>query len=188
MQKLVLASQSPARQELVGRLGVKPILAPQDIDETPFQGELPRPHVLRLAEEKAKSARLEHDDVFILAADTIVAVGRRMLGKAKDAEEAREHLNLLSGRRHRVLTGVCLITPENKIIKKVVSTQVSFKSLTQDEMGHFIEFGDWRGKCGSYGLFASAFVKSINGSPTNVMGLPLYEVNNMLSSNGFYAS
>lgn len=185
--KLVLASQSPARQELVERLRIDAIIAPQDIDETPYPKELPRPHVARLAEEKAESGAKNYSDHYILAADTIVVVGRRILGKATDENGARAHLNILSGTRHQVITGICLRTPSGKNVIKVVCTKIQFKRLTKSEIDKFITTGDWQGKSGSYGMFAAPFVKSIHGSPSNVLGLPLYEVNNMLTSHGFYS-
>jgi septum formation protein len=193
-QKLVLASASPRRVTLLAQVGIEPdALRPSDIDETPGKGEMPRSLVQRLARAKAEEAReqigndRELADSFIIAADTIVAVGRRILMKPRFVEEAVTCLELLSGRAHRVLTGVCLITPDDRVRLKIVDTRVRFKRLSSTEIDAYIASREWRDKAGGYGIqgLAGAFVQRIDGSYTNVVGLPLAEIVNMLVGEGF---
>ena len=193
-QKLVLASGSPRRLTLLSQVGVKPdALRPASIDETARKGEMPRGLVLRLAREKAETAReqLADDpdvaDAIILAADTIVSVGRRILGKPEFLESAVASLQLLSGRTHKVLTGLCLITPDDKIRTRLVDTRVRFKHLSRSEIEAYIASREWRGKAGGYAIqgLAGSFVQKINGSYTNVVGLPLTETVNMLTGDGY---
>jgi septum formation protein len=193
-QKLVLASASPRRVTLLAQVGIEPdALRPSDIDETPGKGEMPRSLVTRLSRAKAEEARdqigndRELADSYIIAADTIVAVGRRILMKPRFVEEAITCLELLSGRAHRVLTGVCLITPDDRVRLKVVDTRVRFKRLSSIEIDAYIASREWRDKAGGYGIqgLAGAFVQRIDGSYTNVVGLPLAEIVNMLVGEGF---
>jgi nucleoside triphosphate pyrophosphatase len=192
--KLVLASASPRRLAILAQVGVDPdALRPAEIDETPRKGEMPRGLVLRLARAKAEAARdqIANDrdiaDSFVLAADTIVSIGRRILIKPQFMEEAVTSLQLLSGRSHRVMTGICLITPDDKMRTRIVETRVRFKHLSRAELEAYIASREWRGKAGSYAIqgLAGAFVQKIIGSYTNVVGLPVGEVTNMLVSEGF---
>lgn len=192
--KLVLASASPRRVTLLAQVGIEPdALRPSSIDETPGKGEMPRSLVTRLARAKAEEARdqiandREFADSYLIAADTIVAVGRRILMKPRFVEEAVACLELLSGRAHRVLTGVCLITPEDRVRIKIVDTRVRFKRLSKAEIEAYIGSREWRDKAGGYAIqgLAGAFVQRIDGSYTNVVGLPLAEIVNMLVGEGF---
>ncbi len=192
--KLVLASASPRRLTLLGQVGIKPdALRPASIDETPKAGEMPRGLVTRLARAKAEAARdqIANDkdvaDAYVLAADTVVAIHRRVLGKPRTIEEAVEYLSRLSGRSHRVLTGVCLISPQDKVRTKIVDTKVRFKYLTRSEIEAYVASREWRDKAGGYAIqgLAGSFVQKISGSYTNVVGLPVTEVVAMLLSEGF---
>jgi septum formation protein len=192
--KLVLASASPRRLMLLAQAGVEPdALRPASLDETPRKGEMPRTLVTRLARAKAEASRdqIANDrdvaDAYVLAADTVVAVGRRILMKPKLVEEAVACLQLLSGRSHRVLTGVCLITPDDKIKAKIVETRVRFKRLSADEIEAYIASREWRDKAGGYAIqgLAGCFVQKIVGSYTSIVGLPLTEVVGMLAAEGF---
>jgi septum formation protein len=192
--KLVLASASPRRLMLLAQIGIEPdALRPSSIDETPKKSEMPRALATRLARAKAEDARhgIANDtdiaDAYVLAADTVVAVGRRVLVKPQHLEEAIASLQLLSGRTHRVLTAICLITPEDKVRFKLVDTRVRFKRLSKEEMEAYIASREWRGKAGGYAIqgLAGCFVQKISGSYTNVVGLPLTEVANTLVGEGF---
>jgi septum formation protein len=192
--KLVLASASPRRLMLLDQAGIKPdALRPASLDETPKKGEMPRALVSRLARAKAEAARdqIANDrdiaDAYVLAADTIVANNLKIFGKPQQIEEAVEYLNRLSGRSHRVLTAVCLITPQDKVRTKIVDTKVRFKYLTKAEIEAYIATREWRDKAGGYAIqgLAGSFVQKIKGSYTNVVGLPLTEVVAMLVSEGF---
>lgn len=179
MTRLVLASASPRRLALLAQIGVKPDdMVSTDIDETPLKGETPRLLALRLARSKAEAARV--DDALVLAADTVVAVGRRILPKAETEAEARDCLALLSGRSHRVYTGVALRTAgfqPAKIATRLVETRVAFKRLTAKEIDAYIASDEWRGKAGGYAVqgLAARYIISIIGSYSSVVGLPLYE-------------
>lgn len=192
--KLVLASGSPRRMTLLSQVGIKPdALRPASIDESPKRGEMPRGLALRLARQKAETARdqIANDtdiaDAYVLAADTVVAVGRRILLKPQFMEEAIASLQLLSGRTHKVLTGVCLITPDDRVRIKIIETRVRFKHLSRAEIEAYIASREWRGKAGGYAIqgLAGSFVQKIIGSYTNVVGLPLTEVVAMLMGEGF---
>jgi septum formation protein len=192
--RLVLASASPRRLTLLSQVGIEPdALRPTSLDETPKKGEMPRALVQRLARAKAEAARdqIANDKDFagayVIAADTIVAVGRRILIKPKYVEEAVASLQLLSGRSHRVLTCVCLLTPDDRVRLKVVDTRVRFKRLTKGEIEAYVASREWRDKAGGYAIqgLASCFVERIVGSYTNVVGLPLTEITNMLVGEGF---
>lgn len=192
--RLVLASASPRRMALLSQVGITPdALRPASIDEAAKQGEMPRVLVNRLARSKAEAARdqiandSEIADAFVLAADTVVAVGRKILMKPAHVEEAMASLQLLSGRTHTVLTSVCLITPDDKVRMKIVDTRVRFRHLTRPEVESYIASREWRGKAGGYAIqgIAGCFVQRIVGSYTNVVGLPVTEVVGMLSAEGF---
>ena len=193
-QKLVLASGSPRRVELLQQAGIEPDrLFPADVDETPQRAEHPRSLAKRLSRAKADKALAslsnepDYAPGFILAADTVVAVGRRILPKAETIDEASNCLQLLSGRSHRVYSGVCLITPVGKIRQRLVETRVRFKRLGRDELESYLASGEWRGKAGGYAVqgLAGTFVVKLVGSYTNVVGLPLYETVGLLSADGF---
>jgi septum formation protein len=183
--RLVLASASPRRRDLLAQVGVVPDdVFPADIDERPRRGELPRPYAERLAREKARAAG--PDDAFVLAADTVVALGRRILGKPADAAEAERFLRLLSGRRHRVITAVALRAGDT-LRERAVETAVKMKRLSDEEITGYLACGEWQGKAGAYAIqgFAGAFVPWIGGSYTNVVGLPLVETLNLLRGAGY---
>lgn len=194
-QKLVLASGSPRRIELLQQAGIEPHrICPADIDETPQRAEQPRSLAKRLSKEKAERAFATlsaedgwERDAYVLAADTVVAVGRRILPKAELLDDATACLRLLSGRSHRVYTGLCLITPAGKVRQNLVDTRVRFKRLSRDETESYLASGEWRGKAGGYAIqgLAGCFVQKIVGSYTNVVGLPLTEVTALLSGESF---
>ncbi|THF54542.1 Maf-like protein [Ollibium composti] len=195
-QTLVLASGSPRRIELLQQAGIEPDrILPADIDETPQRSEHPRSLAKRLAKEKAEKAaaslRAEpgHTPAYVLAADTVVAVGRRILPKAETIDDATACLQLLSGRSHRVYSGVCLITPDGKQRQRLVETRLRFKRLPRAEIERYIASGEWRGKAGGYAVqgLAGAFVVKLVGSYTNVVGLPLYETTALLAGEGYRA-
>ncbi len=184
MPDLVLASASPRRLELLRQIGIVPDrVDPADIDETPTRGELPAAHVVRLAETKARAVERRHPGAFILAADTIVACGRRILPKAEDEMTARACLTLLSGRRHRVYGGVALMTPSGEIAIRRVVSHVSMKRLSEAELDAYLTSGEWRGKAGGYAIqgCAAAFIPWLAGSYSNVVGLPLFETAQLLA-------
>ena len=186
MPPLILASASPRRLELLGRLGIVPAgVAAADIDETPLKAELPRVYAVRMAREKALAAA--RDDAFVLAGDTVVAVGRRILPKAEDEQTARECLQLLSGRRHRVFSAVALRAPDGTIREKLSETQLRFKPLEAAEIAAYLAGGEWHGKAGGYAIqgSAEALIAWISGSHSGVMGLPLFETRALLKSAGF---
>jgi len=184
---LVLASASPRRRELLARIGVVPdAVAPADIDETPYKAEQPRPHAVRLAAEKARAAAKLRPDALILAGDTVVALGARILPKAEDEATARRCLALLSGRRHRVFSAIAVISPDGTLREALSETIVRFKRLTTDEIDAYIAGGEWHGKAGGYAIQGSAegFCAWIAGSHSGVVGLPLYETRRLLVAAG----
>ncbi|MBX3514742.1 MAG: Maf-like protein [Xanthobacteraceae bacterium] len=192
--KLVLASGSPRRLALLAQIGLEPdALMPAEVDETPDRGELPRTLAVRLAREKAERVieRVRGQeairDAYILGADTVVAVGRRILPKPDLLEEAAACLRLLSGRTHRVYSGVCLVTPQNSIKTRLVESRVRFKRLSSQEIEAYLASGEWRGKAGGYAIqgLAGGFVIKLVGSYPNVVGMPLFETATMLSGEGF---
>ena len=185
--ELVLASASPRRIELLALIGITPDrIDPADIDETPQKDETPPRLAARLARSKALTTAARAPDAVVLAADTVVAVGRRLLEKPADAAEAEKFLRLLSGRNHRVFTGVAVATGD-KVTHRVVETRVAFKRLSEAEIADYVAGGDWRGKAGGYGIQgpAAAFVLKIVGSHPAVMGLPLPESVNLLAGAGW---
>ena len=184
--RLVLASASPRRLDLLARIGVVPdSVAPADIDETPHKTELPVRHAERLAAEKA--AAVPHPGALVLAADTVVAVGRRILPKAEDEATARRCLELLSGRRHRVHSAVTLVDVEGTARHRLSTTIVTFKRLTGAEIDAYLAAGEWRGKAGAYAIQgrAEAFVRFLSGSHSGVVGLPLFETRALLLAAGY---
>ena len=192
--KLVLASGSPRRLALLAQAGIEPdALLPADIDETPERGELPRRLALRLAQEKLtaadgrRKAGGEHEGAYLLAADTGGAVGRRILPKPDLAEEAADCLRLLSGRAHRVYTGLALMTPKGGVRTRLVETRVRFKRLSREEMDAYVAAREWQGKAGGYAIqgLAGVFVVKLVGSYTNVVGLPLAETVALLAGERF---
>lgn len=193
-QRLILASGSPRRLDLLAQAGITPDrLLPMDLDETPRRAEHPRSLARRLAQDKAEAAfQVVRTDPawagsYILAADTVVAVGRRILGKPEYLEEASSSLHLLSGRSHWVYTGICLITPQSTTRIKVVETKVRFKRLSNIELKSYLASGEWRGKAGGYGIqgFAGTFIQKLSGSYTAVVGLPLFETVQLLTGEGY---
>ena len=183
--RLVLASASPRRRALLAQIGIRPdTVSPAGIDETPRPGELPRPYARRMAAEKAAAAA--EPGAFVLAADTVVSAGRRILGKPEDPAEAERYLRLLSGRRHRVATAVCVIAPERRA-ERLVETRVKMKRLGEAEIAAYLRSGEWRGKAGGYAIqgIGAAFVPEIFGSYTNVVGLPLPETAALLAGLGY---
>jgi septum formation protein len=187
----VLASASPRRLELLRQVGVMPdSIDPAEIDEAPRPGELPPAHAMRLAEEKAKAVSPRHPGAYILAADTVVACGRRILPKPEDEGSARSCLELLSGRRHRVHGAIALVSPDGGWVTRRVDSQVAFKRLSDAEIGAYLRTGEWQGKAGGYAIQgrASALIGWISGSYSNVVGLPLFETVQLLAGRGYRPS
>ena len=185
--RLVLASASPRRLDLLARIGVTPDeVVPADIDESVPSGELPRVHALRLAREKAEAVAALRPNDLVLAADTVVAVGRRILPKVEDEETLRACMTLLSGRRHRVLTGVALAIPGGGVRERLGETMIAMKRLSDEEIDYYAGHGEWRGKAGGYALqgYGEVYVRHIAGSYSNVVGLPLAETRVLLKSAG----
>jgi len=194
--RLVLASASPRRLELLQQIGIEPdALLPVDLDETPRKTELPRSLAVRLAEEKASgaariaSSRPELSGAYIIGADTVVSVGRRILPKCEIVAEAAQSLRLLSGRAHRIHTAVCLITPKGRARHKLVETRLRLKRLSAAEIEAYLGSGEWRGKAGGYAIqgLAGAFAQKLIGSYSAVAGLPQYETMSLLAGEGFPA-
>ncbi|MFM5923858.1 MAG: Maf family protein [Novosphingobium sp.] len=183
---LVLGSSSPRRRELIARLGLEPArIAAADIDENPRKAELPRPYAARMAREKAEA--IGGAGSFVLAGDTVVALGRRILPKAEDEATARRCLELLSGRRHRVLSAIALKYPDGTLRERLSETIVRFKPLSPEEIAAYIAGGEWHGKAGGYAIQGSAegLIAWIGGSHSGVMGLPLFETRALLKAAGF---
>lgn len=183
---LILASASPRRRELIARLGIEPAcVVSADIDESPRKGELPRDYAVRMAREKAGAAASE--DAFVLAGDTVVAAGRRILPKAEDEATARRCLELLSGRRHRVLSAVALRAPDGTLRERLSETIVIFKRLSAEELAAYLAGREWHGKAGGYAIQGAAegLIRRIDGSHSGVVGLPLYETRALLKAAGF---
>jgi septum formation protein len=192
--KLVLASASPRRLALLEQIGIVPdALRPVTVDETPTRGEVPRHLVQRLARDKADAAKAlvraepDYGKSFILAADTVVAVGRRILGKPEEADRAIDTLERLRGRNHRVHTAICLITPDDRKRERVVETRVRFRNLSDAEIRDYIASGEWKGKAGAYAIqgIAGGFVVKLVGSYSSVVGLPLTEVFTLLKGENY---
>ena len=185
--RLILASASPRRLSLLRQIGVEPdeVIAAH-LDETPLKGELPRLHAARLAREKAEAVVASHPDALVLGADTVVACGRRILPKTETEAEARACLALLSGRAHRVYTAVHLVAP-SRTMSRVSETRVTFKRLSDGEIAAYLASGEWQGKAGGYAIQgrAALFVRALSGSHSAVVGLPLYEVGQLLAGAGY---
>lgn len=184
--RLVLASASPRRLELLARLGVVPDeVAPAEIDETPREGERPADYARRMAAEKA--AAVTRPGALVLAADTVVAAGRRILPKAEDEAAARAALSLLAGRRHRVLCAVTLVDVEGRARHRLSTSIVAFKRLSDEELGAYLSCGEWRGKAGGYAIQgrAEALIRTISGSHSAIVGLPLFETRALLRAAGY---
>ena len=185
---LVLASASPRRLDLLRQIGLEPDqVDPADIDEVPRPGELPPAHAIRLAEQKARAVMPRHPGAFVLAADTVVACGRRILPKPVDSATARSCLMLLSGRRHRVHSGIALAGPDERLTLRRVDSQVAFKRLSEAEIAAYLCSGEWRGKAGGYAIQgrAAALIRWVSGSYSNVVGLPLFETAQLLAGRGY---
>jgi septum formation protein len=186
--RLVLASASPRRFDLLAQIGLSPDqVEAAEIDETPLPHETPRRLAIRLARAKAAKLACAHPDAFVLGADTVVALGRRLLPKAETADEVRACLGLLSGRAHKVLTGVAVHAPDGRSASRLVETRLHVKRLTPGEIDAYVEAGEGIGKAGGYAVQgrAGAFVMAIEGSYPAVVGLPLYETLNLLTGLGF---
>lgn len=186
--QLVLASASPRRLDLLRQIGVEPTsVAPADIDEASGKNELPPRTARRLAIEKAEAVAASHRGAYVLAADTVVACGRRNLGKPADEAEARKFLELLSGRRHRVHGGIALIGPDGRRLDRLITTQVTFKRLGVDDINWYLASGEWQGKAGGYAIqgLGGGLIRALNGSYTNVVGLSLFDIRNMLDGLGW---
>jgi septum formation protein len=187
MPPLILASASPRRQQLLARIGVTAdAIVPADIDETPIKAELPRVYARRMAAQKAQVVASQHPDSAVLSGDTVVAVGRRILPKAESEAEARMCLELVSGRRHMVLSAVTLMLPDGRSLHRLSESAVIFKRLHADEIDAYIASGEWQGKAGGYAIqgSAEALIRSMAGSYSGIMGLPLYETRSMLVTAG----
>ncbi|PZQ44607.1 MAG: septum formation protein Maf [Micavibrio aeruginosavorus] len=185
---MILASASPRRVDLLSQIGITPDnIIPADIDETLLQNELPHTFAQRLAKGKAQKIAASNNDAYVLAADTVVACGRRVLDKPTDADDARRILKILSGRRHTVYGGICLIGPDGKIREKLCKTIVSFRRLSEADIEAYIQSGDWKGKAGAYAIqgLAATYVKFLSGSYSNVIGLSLYDTMRLLESAGY---
>jgi septum formation protein len=186
----VLASASPRRLELLRQVGLMPdCIDPADIDEIPRRGELPPEHAMRLAAEKAQAVIPRHPGAYLLAADTVVACGRRILPKTEDEASARDCLELLSGRRHRVHGAIALVSPDGRLMTRRVESQVSFKRLSEVEIGAYLRTGEWQGKAGGYAIQgrAAALIRWVSGSYSNIVGLPLFETVQLLAGRGYRA-
>ncbi|MEP1230551.1 MAG: nucleoside triphosphate pyrophosphatase [Litorimonas sp.] len=186
----ILASASPRRRDLLAQIGLTPAqIIPADISEDPIDGELPGPHALRLACEKALKISALHQGSIILASDTVVGVGRRILPKTEDRQSAEQCLRLLSGRAHRVFTGVSVIDADGILRKRLSETRLKMKSLNETEIMQYLDSQEWNGKAGGYGIQgrAGAFIHHISGSYTGVVGLPLYETRHLLMAAGVSA-
>jgi len=186
--RLILASASPRRLDLLARIGVTPdAVVPAEIDESVAKGELPRDHALRLAREKAQAVAAKEPDALVLGADTVVAVGRRILPKVEDEATLRVCMKLLSGRRHRVLTGIALAIPDRGLRERLGETMIAMKRLSQEEIDYYAGHGEWRGKAGGYALqgYGEVYVRHIAGSYSNVVGLPVAETRALLKSAGY---
>jgi septum formation protein len=187
-QDLVLASASTRRLDLLRQIGIAPaVVDPAAIDETPRKGELPAAYARRIAAQKLETVAARHPGAFVLAADTVVACGRRILPKAEDEATARRCLELLGGRRHHVLGGIAIVAPDGRRALRLADTAVIFKRLSAEEIAAYLESGEWQSKAGGYAVQgrAATFVKAISGSYSNVVGLSLYDAAAMLTGLGF---
>ena len=187
---LILASASPRRRDLLAQIGIVPDrIVPAALDESARRGELPEAHARRLSVEKARAVAALNPGAFVLGADTVVGLGRRILPKAEDEATARRCLEALSGRRHRVIGGVCLVAPDGHLRTRLVTSIVAFNRLTDADIGGYLASGEWRGKAGGYAIQgrAAAHIRFVSGSYSNVVGLPLFETFNLLTGAGYRA-
>ena len=185
--RLILASASPRRVDLLAQIGVIPdAIMPAEIDETPLKGELPIPYARRIA--AAKAAAVAEAGALVLAADTVVSAGRRILPKTESEEEARAALSLLSGRRHRVHSAVTLVDAEGRARHRLATSVVAFKPLAEEELAAYLASREWEGKAGGYAIQgrAEALIRRLSGSWSNVVGLPLYETRALLRAAGYF--
>lgn len=185
---LILASASPRRRDLLAQIGIVPDrIVPADLDESRLEDEVPEHHAKRLAIEKASAVAAANPGCFVLGADTVVTLGRRILPKAEDEAAARRCLEALSGRRHRVIGGVCLIAPDGVRRTRIVTSIVAFNRLTDADIRGYLASGEWRGKAGGYAIQgrAAAFIRFVSRSYSNVVGLPLFETFNLLTGAGY---
>ena len=188
--QLVLASASPRRRELLAQIGLSPAIMVADIDETPRKREKPQPYAVRMAVEKALKTRNQNSKTankFILAGDTVVACGQRILPKTEDPAIARTCLSLLSGRRHRVYGGIALISPDGHLRTRLVTSMVRFRTLGPDDIDNYITTNEWQGKAGGYAIqgMAAIFIQQISGSYSNIVGFSLFDIAAMLGGQGF---
>jgi septum formation protein len=186
--RLILASASPRRLDLLAQIGVTPdAVDPADVDESALTGELPADHARRLSGEKAAAVAARHPGALVLSGDTVVAAGRRILPKAESEEQARACLALLSGRRHRVHSAVTLIDTDGRAHHRLSTSVVTFKRLHSDEIDAYVASGEWHGKAGGYAIQgrAAGLIRSLSGSHSGVVGLPLYEVRTLLIAAGY---
>ena len=187
--RLILASASPRRVDLLAQINIIPDqIIPAHIDEEPHKAELPSKLAARLAAAKAQAVASENPGALVIGADTVVAVGRRILPKAEDAETAEACLKMLAGRRHRVLGGLAIIDAEGKLHSRLVTTAVAFRNLDKGEITDYIKSGEWQGKAGGYAVqgLAASYVRKIIGSYSNIVGLPLFETSSVLKGLGFF--
>ncbi len=185
---LILASASPRRLGLLRQIGIEPAdIVPADVDESPLSGELPRSHAQRLARKKATAVASLHPGAFVLAADTVVATGRSILGKTENQQQAKRHLQRLSGRRHRVYGGIAVVAPDGRLAERLITTVVRFQRLSEQDISAYLASDEWQGKAGGYAIQgrAAAFIPSINGSYSNVVGLALAETLALLRGLGY---
>ena len=185
---LILASASPRRVDLLAQINIIPNkIVPADIDEEPRKDELPTELAARLAAEKARAVAADHPGAIVIGADTVVAVGRRVLPKAEDAETAQRCLKMLSGRRHRVIGGLAIIDAGGKLHSRLVTTAVAFRNLDPSDIAAYIQSGEWHGKAGGYAVqgLAAIYIRKIIGSYSNIVGLPLFETSSLLKGLGF---
>ena len=185
--QLVLASASPRRLDLLAQIGIQPdLVSAADLDETPTKGEMPASYARRLAIAKAKAVAATHDGI-ILAGDTVVACGRRILPKAETADTALSCLQLLSGRKHRVYGGIALITADRRLLVRVACSQIKFRRLTRNNIADALAFGDWQGKAGGYAIqgFAAQYIRHTSGSYSNIVGFSLFDVAALLDAAGY---
>ncbi len=186
--RLILASASPRRLALLGQIGIVPDqIIPADLNEDPIPGELPRQHALRLAKEKAVAISGQNAGAIVIGSDTVVGVGRRILPKTETAEEAEHCLRLMSGRSHRVYTGVAVIDRHGELRSRVSETKVKFKVLSEPEIKSYLDSNEWKGKAGGYGIqgLAGTLIRDLSGSYSGVVGLPVYETRNLLTAAGY---
>jgi septum formation protein len=188
---LILASASPRRLDLLKQIGITPArVDPADIDETPEKGERPRDYALRVTAEKAEAVAARHPGKFVLAGDTVVAIGRRILPKGESKADFDLCFKLLPGRRHRVMTALALVTPAGKLLHTVAETVVIMRRLTEAEIAAYYATDEWKGKAGAYAYQgrASLFIRNTLGNASTVIGLPLYELGQLLRKGGCHGA